>query len=283
MSGIKHRANGAGRAEVGYRWPEETVMVTRAEQERLHRWCAIEPQVFGDIADPALVARPPILHNTAAIRASRPGWGPVHVIQRVQQRRAIALDEPLVLRGEVTALSPHARGVMLVSRWSYRDADGAEVFVVTPDVLMLDPKPPAGEAREARGTVSAGGTTEPAETLAHHQCTPSSTLGYCEGSENLIHLDPDYARGFGLRAPIIAGVQTINFLVAPLYRERRRDALAFSVRFRRPVFWDEALEIRGRRDAAGGLAATWAVNETGRVVADLELVAPAGASPEDAR
>lgn len=282
MSGIHDSGRGAGRAEAGYRWPDETVTVARAEQERLHRWCGIEPQVFGGTADPALVARPPILHNTAAIRATRPAWGPVHVVQRIEQRRPIALDESLVLSGEITALKPHARGVMLVSRWSYRDAAGAEVFVVTPDVLMLDPQPAAGTVREARASAAVDDTALPTETLAHHQCTPSSTLGYCEGSENLIHLDPDYARGFGLRAPIIAGVQTINFLVAPLYRESAPGALAFRVVFRRPVFWDEALEIRGRRDVAGRLAATWAINEAGRVVADLDIVAPARLLSEDA-
>jgi hydroxyacyl-ACP dehydratase HTD2-like protein with hotdog domain len=152
---------------------------------------------------------------------------------------------------------------------------------------MLDPQPAAGAAREADRAAPlpdpGSDPAPPSETLAHHQCTPTSTLGYCEGSENLIHLDPDYARGFGLRAPIIAGVQTINFLVAPLYRASRPRALAFSVRFLRPVFWDDALEIHGRRDAAGGLTSTWATNEAGRVVATLDVVQPASALLEEAR
>ena len=33
----------------------------------------------------------------ATIRASRPGWGPVHLLQRVHQARPIALGETLTL------------------------------------------------------------------------------------------------------------------------------------------------------------------------------------------
>ncbi|MEQ8660853.1 MAG: MaoC family dehydratase [Gammaproteobacteria bacterium] len=266
-------AGGApGRAEIGYRWPPAAMTVTRAEQLRLHGWCDIAPAVFGDVADPGLVARPPILANTAAIRATRPGWGPVHLVQRVLQRRPVALDESLICGGEVTALTAHARGTLVTSRWSYRDASGAEVFVVTPEVLMLDPA-----AAATPSTVPGTGSQQApgGELLARHQCTPQTTRGYCAGSSNLIHLDTDYARGFGLRAPIIAGVQTINFLLAPLYREGPRAALAFSVRFRRPVFWDEALAIHGERDASGALVRTRASNADGRVVAELHCEAAA--------
>ncbi|MEQ8492712.1 MAG: MaoC/PaaZ C-terminal domain-containing protein, partial [Gammaproteobacteria bacterium] len=141
----------------------------------------------------------------------------------------------------------------------------------------LEPQAPA--ARRVGGAAAHDAPDD--EILAEHQCTPETTLGYCAGSSNLIHLDPDYARGFGLRAPIIAGVQTINFLLSPLYRARRPQALAFRVRFLRPVFWDEALTVRGRRDSAGALVATRAVNADGRSVADL-VVEPAdsGAAEE---
>ncbi|MCP5199844.1 MAG: hypothetical protein H6977_07515 [Gammaproteobacteria bacterium] len=255
------------RAEVGYVYPAQDVTITADEQRRLHGWCDIAPEVFGDSADPTFVGRPPILLNTATIRASRPGWGPVHLLQRVHQARPIALGETLTLHGRVTALEPHPRGTLLCSRWEYRDAGGATPFVVEPEVLMLDPA--AVPVRRPRPADSAeSGDWEP---LARHQCTPETTLGYCAGSSNLIHLDPDYARGFGLRAPIIAGMQTVNFLVAPLYREAAPAAFDLRIAFERPVFWDDALAISGRRDGAGRLVAVRAQNAEGKTVASLEL------------
>ncbi|MGE0483927.1 MAG: MaoC/PaaZ C-terminal domain-containing protein [Gammaproteobacteria bacterium] len=257
------------RAEAGYRYPAFEVTITAAEQRRLHGWCDIAADVFGDVADPTFVGRPPILLNTATIQASRPGWGPVHLVQRLRQERPIRLDETLRVHGQVTALEPHARGTIMLSRWEYRDAAGATPFVVEPAVLMIDPQ--ASAASRSQMTTTATSAETEWEPLARHVCSPETTLGYCEGSSNLIHLDPDYARGFGLRAPIIAGMQTVNFLVEPLYREAPPAAVEMCIEFLRPVFWDDELTVSGCRDATGRLVEIRALNGAGKAVAALRI------------
>ena len=253
------------RAEVGFEFPTEDIVITEEEQRRLHGWCGIKPEVFGAVSDPTFVARRPILLNTAMIRQSRPGWGQVHIVHRVTQTPPIRLDESLAMSGRITAVDPHPKGLAVTSEWIYRDRDGEIPFIVEPDVLMVDPdiEPTARAPRSERGSGA-----DAFESLATKQCTPESTLGYCEGSENEIHLDPEYARSFGFRAPIIAGMQTVNYLVEPVYRRKPPAALTLRIRFLRPVFWDDTLAIEGRADDAGVLEAVRAINADGKCVAD---------------
>jgi len=67
----------------------------------------------------------------------------------------------------------------------------------------------------------------------------------------LIHTDPATAQRYGYRAPIIAGNQTVNFVLEALSLDARPHSFAIEVRFRKPVFWDESVTIEGRRDASG--------------------------------
>lgn len=260
--------DGLYRVAAGFEFPVENITITRDEQRRLHGWCDIEPEVFGEVADPAFVARRPILLNTAMIRQSRPRWGQVHTVHRVTQHRPIRLDEALVMSGRINSLEPHPKGVVIKSTWIYRDERGEIPFIVAPDVLMVDPdiKPPPRSARSERDV-----DAEKYEFLTKKHCTPESTLGYCEGSENAIHLDPEYARGFGFRAPIIAGIQTVNFLMEPVYRKQPPESLVLTIRFLRPVFWDDTLVIEGRTDDSGALQAVRALNADGKCVADCQL------------
>jgi hypothetical protein len=177
----------------------------------------------------------------------------------------VKLGETVTMTGGYTAVTEAPRGWIARSLWSYRRADGTEVLTVEPDLLMGDPdKTPT--AKKAGGTRPVEPAPEEFETLLHKQCTPETTLGYCEGSTNLIHLDPDYARGFGFRAPIIAGNQTVNFLLEALALDGVPAALDVEIRFLRPVFWDDTLDVRVRRNG-GAITDIVAVTEDGRRVA----------------
>lgn len=155
----------------------------------------------------------------------------------------------------------------MTSLWEYRNTDGEVVFVVTPDVLMIDPARPTAPGTSKR-------TSEPDgfDLLLQKQCTPETTLGYCEGSTNKIHLDPETAQSFGFRAPIIAGNQTVNFLMAAVCRDGLPDTLAIEARFLRPVFWDDAIDIEGRCGRDGTYAHFRAANRDGKTVADLRVI-----------
>lgn len=257
------------RTEVGYEYPVFDIVVSEAEQRRLHGHCGIDERLYGGHADPTFVAREPITLNTQTILANHPERAPVHIVHRIEQRRPVRLGETLKMAGRVTAVAEHPRGWTLTTRWEYRDAAGETVFVVTPDVLMIDP---------ARASGPSGGKSTPPgsgpvfETLTRKRCTPETTLGYCEGSTNKIHLDPETAQRFGFRAPIIAGNQTINFLMEGVCRNGLPEVLSVEARFLRPVFWDDAIDVQGRTENGGGLAEIRAVNAAGRTVADMRVL-----------
>lgn len=139
--------------EAGFQYPERHISISAAEQHRLHGWCDMAPEVFGEVADPSLVGRLPV--------------------------------------------------VMIAKR------------------------------EAARGY----------EHLLTKRCTPEATVGYCQGSNNPIHSDVTVAQQFGFRAPILAGTQTMSFLLEPLYRHYAPQAFSLTIRFMRPAFWDDVLTM----------------------------------------
>lgn len=267
----------AYRVEPGYVFPEETIRLDAAEQRRLHGHCGIPVTRYGEICDVGLLARRPILHNTEAIQASRPGFAPVHTVQRIRQHRPVTLGETLRLTGEYVAVDEARRGYVARSRWRYRRADGTIVLTVEPDIMLVG----AGKPRETGNRTGRSADSPPPEPaadwqpLARKECTPDSTCGYCLHTTNLIHTDPETAKRFGFRAPIIAGNQMVTFMLEALALQARPTSFDIEVRFRKPVFWDDGIDIEGCRSADGKLTAIRAVNDDGVVVADATVNAVA--------
>lgn len=258
------------RTEIGYKYPVFDVIVSEAEQRRLHGYCDISETIYDGYVDPTFVARDPILLNTQTILANHPERAPVHVVHRIEQRRPIRLNEMLKMHGRVSGIADHPKGWILTTVWEYRDAAREIVFVVTPDVLMIDPERSENGGKESSRRIPDGG--DAFKTLTHKHCTPEMTLGYCEGSTNKIHLDPETAQSFGFRAPIIAGNQTVNFLMEGVCRNGLPDQLSVEARFLRPVFWDDTIDVQGKVDTGGQLTDVRAINEDGKTVADLRVL-----------
>jgi acyl dehydratase len=258
--------------EAGYVFPTELRTITAAEQRRLHGHCAIPPERYGDWVDPALLARRPITFNTASMQRCRPEVGKVHTVHHIQLHAPLRLDAPYTLAGRFTEIADHPRGWVAHSVWDYADAEGRPVMTVRPQVMMVDPTrvEPDGAKRSQRPPPPAP-SEEGFELLTEKQCTPEDTLGYCQGSDNLIHLDMAYANEFGFRAPIIAGNQTVNFLMEALALDGAIAALDVTVRFKRPVFWDDAIAVWGKRGEDGNLTAVLAVNGDGKRVAECAV------------
>lgn len=258
------------RTEIGYEYPAMNFVVTAETQRRLHGHCAIDENVYGDYADPTFVAHEPIILNTQTVLANHPERAPVHTVHRIEQRRPIRLGETLQMKGRVHAITDHPKGWTLTTVWEYRDTDGDLVFVVTPDVLMIDPERAEGGRSSKPGAGSRGedGFTH----FLRKQCTPETTLGYCEGSTNKIHFDPKTAESFGFRAPIIAGNQTVNFLMEGVCHDGLPETLSIEARFLRPVFWDDALDVQVRDTEDGRREGVRVVNGAGKIVADLRVL-----------
>jgi acyl dehydratase len=259
--------------EPGYRFPAEELVVTREEQRKLHGFCAIPEMRYGDWTDPALLARRPIVLNTASMTACHPAYGKVHTVHRIRQFFPVRLGESVTMTGRFDSVTDIPRGWNVRSAWDYRSPDGGLALRVEPEVMMIDPER-ASTARSPREgpEASTGPRDEGFVRLTHKQCTPESTLGYCEGTQNLIHVDPVYAQGFGFRAPIIAGNQTVNFLLEGLATGGVPASFEVMIRFLRPVFWDDAVDVVGRRvGESDHLTEIRAMNREGRVVADCRV------------
>ncbi len=236
------------RLEPGFQYPERRISISSAEQHRLHGWCDMAPEVFGDIADPSLVGRLPMVIIANTIAAGRPGWGQVHTIHRITQRRPIKLGESLTLQGVIDGFEPHPRGQVLKSTWRYIDRDGETPFEVNPDGLLIDPAFESKRPQRKPKTESTDlGAERGYQPLLTKRCTPEATVGYCQGSNNPIHSDIEIAQQFGFRVPILAGTQTMSFLLEPLYRNYSPQEFFLTIGFMRPVFWDDDLEIEATK------------------------------------
>ena len=60
--------------------------------------------------------------------------------------------------------------------------------------------------------------------------------------------------------------------MAAVCRDGLPEMLSIEVHFLRPVFWDDAIDIEGRRDADGTYAYFRAANRDGKTVAELRVV-----------
>lgn len=258
------------RLEPGFRYPARKVVVSAAEQQRLHACCDMAPEVFGSVADPSLVSRLPMVLIANTIAACRVGWGQVHTIHRVRQRRPIRLGESLTLEGVIDGFEPHPRGQVLKSTWRYVDREGETPFEVIPDGLLIDP---AYESKPSKPMPKAEAPGPRYERLLTKRCTPEATIAYSQGANNPIHSDLELAQQLGFRAPILAGTQTMSFLLEALFRNDTPQAFSLTVRFRRPVFWDDVLTIEATTNGAY-LDHIRATNADGKCVAECLVENP---------
>ena len=81
--------------EVGYTFPTFEITITPEAQRRLHSHCDIPESHYGDLADPAFIARDPIILSAQTVLANHPERAPVHTAHRIEQRRQIRLGETL--------------------------------------------------------------------------------------------------------------------------------------------------------------------------------------------
>ena len=194
------------------------------------------------------------------------------MVHRIVQSAPVSLGEAITVDGMFVAVDPVPRGWMMKGRFEYRRADGSLVMVVEPEALMADRTrmPPAGAPKAA----SAATPAEPGfEAVTEKHFTPENVVGYSGKGRNPIHDDPDHARIMGFRAPIVAGNQLINLLLEPLAMAGKPRRFEVDVRLRRPVFWDEAVTVEGRKGPDGRWTHTRIVKPDGRVASDCVVIA----------
>jgi len=260
------------RFTAGMTFPDMPCTITQAQQEQKLACCGLDPALHGGRIDITQLA------YTAILAVRNAGFsinGMVHMTQAFDLREPLLLGEPLICRGVVTAVTPERRGQIEESRFDFVRPDGSIPLSTRRSSLRLDPS--AGAARKPGGGAAPRPAEDPTaglELIARHQLVPDKVAVYSDEAENLIHSDPETARRFGFRAPIAAGLMAVHFMMAALCRPTPPDTLRMSVRFRRPMFWDERLEVWGREDA-GKVAALSVINPDGKVANDCVVDAVA--------
>lgn len=242
------------RMEAGRRFASTRVTVEAATQARCLAAVGLDPASFGAQAAPAM------LGNEAyrALRAagvSIDGWleTDVHFDQAAPAR----LGEPLSLEFHVAEGEPHPRGWRLRLVFAFARPHAAPLLRFAVGAIQSEPR----EA-PARGTESAEDPRAGLQRAASVQLTPRKVLDFSSYVGNEIHLDPAFARRQGFRAPVAQGLMTTALMTGALQAARPYRRLDARVRYLRPVFWDDAVELwrddgwrRLRALAAGRLAA----------------------------
>ena len=270
----------------GLAFPDLPCTITREQQAKKLTCCGLDPALHGDRIDITQLAYTAIL----AVRAG--GFsinGMVHMTQVFDLREPLLLGEPLLCRGTIISVTPERRGQIEESQFDFLRPDGSIPLSTRRSSLRLDPK--IGAERKTADSAAQRQPEDPRtgmDLIARHQLVPDKVAVYSDEAENLIHSDPETAHRFGFRAPIAAGLMAVHFMMAalcrpkPLAREPSRPDLSksatgrhrppsrlrMSVRFRRPMFWDEELAVWGRSRADGTIAALALINPDSKVAND---------------
>ena len=216
-------------------------VVTEERQRSYHEAAEVPAGLFGERVDLSILANDTI-HAMRYLKTS-PMDG-LHAGQRMEQLAPIRLGEPLTLRGRVACVRRTAKGRFASTAFVVEDAAGVAKA--------------RGELRYFR--VDAGARVEPAgtdgpfdragwATVARKALTPQRVRDYShEFPDYLVHFDPEVAAAVGLRAPVAQGLMSFTWMMQAIAERGHADRFALSATFRRPVFWDETVEVLRRGD-----------------------------------
>ena len=243
--------------EAGFAFETVAFSVERAFQEAKLGAAGLDAGRYGDLADPTFLGH-------GALKAMHESGisllGQVHMTQRFRLHRAVRLEEPLTVAGQVTRIEDVPRGRRVRCRFGYRDREGRAVCEAERSGLRPDPARKRGPG--GGGPAPDGGGFE---RIAEHRLTPEGVAAYSDDTLNAIHNDPEVAARYGFRAPIAAGLMGIHYYIAALAGDGMPERLDLAIRFLRPMFWDDRLTLQ-RRNGRMRL-----VNAEGKPVSEAEF------------
>ena len=239
--------------EAGAEFVNEIIEISPEYQKAMLEFSEIDEALYFNEIDPGLLARRPISVIGSALFNAHPERGYVHTVQSFSRFLPVPAGEPIAMTGKFTSIEDHPRGWIMHGRFEFRRADGELCLVVSPSALMADPEKnkvapvsksdhPSTKEERFDALKKAGW-----RTVGEKTCTPERVVGYCGKTRNLIHTDPEYAKGFGFRAPITAGNQMVEWHLEAVRRAEIGVSFEGAVRLQRPVFWDDSLAVM-RRD-----------------------------------
>ena len=209
-------------------------VIDAVTQNRMLELGDIGASVFGNDVDPAAFTALAIQEASRNAIALPTG---VHAGQRLTIARMPLLGEGLVLSGRMSERTATERGQLVTFSADLDDGAGASVLRSTESLLLLDVGTPRSKT---------AGSEEPIRDLAdigEAVFRPEQSVAYCGRGVNPIHFNPEAAASAGFRAPIIGGEQGVRHLTAAIWTAMRPTSLDISIRFLRPIFWDDRCTV----------------------------------------
>ena len=248
----------------GFQYTPETLSVERSHQQEKLAGIGVDPDVFGDVVDPSFFIGIAI---HAGIRSGITAEGNVNMVQELVQYRPARLDEPLVVRGQLADVHPVPRGRTLHSEVTFYDENDQPV--IQANRVSLKPDPDKAGQRGA-GERPALLVTDPAALLPgqHYELTPQRVKQY-SSEGNSIHYEEEAAKRAGFRAPLIGGGMGVHFLLAEVWRQQMPEQVRMQIYFRRPIFWDETVQVAQDRKTNPSVMAL--LKPQGKVGTELSL------------
>ena len=222
----------------GFQYKSRSLDVSAQTQAERLTACGIDPAIFGEEVDPAFFIG---LAIHAGIDSGISAEGNINMLQRLVVHRPARLGETLTVKGEIKSVTAVPRGQRVETDVWFEDLTGERVISCPRTSLR-----PQAQAQSKSG---AGDKPQPVvgdvATLVLHdtyQLTPDRVKSYSvEG--NSIHYEQEAAERAGFRAPLIGGGMGVHYLTAQMWEDRRPSFFDASIYFRRPIFWDEAVQV----------------------------------------
>ncbi len=230
----------------GFKYLPDEVVVSGDHQAEKLSACGIDTRVFGDCVDPAFYIG---LAIHAGIKSGISAEGNINMANTIIQHQPVKLGEVLSVQGEIKAVEEVPRGRAVRTEVTFLDAQNRRAITANRTSLKPDP--------DKIGARGAGEKTAPLVADLEHlspgqayQLTPAGVKAY-SSEGNSIHYEPAAAIAAGFRAPIIGGGMGVHFLTAALWQEQGDAAFALEIYFRRPIFWDDAVQVAKCHHTAG--------------------------------
>lgn len=224
----------------GFQYQTHVIETSTETQVQRLEACGVDPSVFGGDVDPAFYIG---LGIHAGIDSGISAEGNINMLQRLIQHRPAKLGEALTVKGEIKAVTPVPRGIRVDTDVWFEDGSGARVIScprtsLRPQANQTASNGPGAGQRPQNVITDVSALTR----LDTYQLTPERVKSYSvEG--NSIHYEQEAAEKAGFRAPLIGGGMGVHYLTAQMWQDRRPHAFDTEIYFRRPIFWDEAVQV----------------------------------------
>lgn len=251
----------------GFAYAARSFTPDAGEERRLLAICGTDPAVFGGGLDPATFITFAIEEQ---VRNGISSSGGVNMVQWLGVEDLPRFGEEVTVTGGILDVTEAPRGRVTTAEARYRGADGRHCLTSGRMSLKTDPTLYTAPKLRGAGDRPAPVIEDPTalEVIGIVQLTPEIVLAYSRNTTNPIHTDMEAANRAGYRAPIIGGAHGVRYLTRAIWERFTPSRVRMDIRFRRPIHWDDAFEVR----MAGG--AEWSalcLARDGKVLVEMAI------------